>query len=375
MTTTRAGSPDGPKAGASPVSDRVKPSSISGQFGSWLDRRIPPQSRVLLTQRNIFIFPTRTALAYATLLVLLLLGAINYQNSLVYGVAFLLGSLFLVTILHTFRNLSGLTLELLDSRPGFVGDDIEFNLRISRGSGKPRHGIQVGWPEAIKRWVEMQDSEEVSVKLFSQGQQRGWYNPGRLLVETRYPLGLLRAWTWVDLNARALVYPQPVFTPLPELVNGQRDDGELVDIQGSDDFTALRDYQPGDPVKHILWRRYARTDELVLKEYSGFVEPRAWFEFEQPSGDVEERLSILTGWVLQAKQRGQEFGLRLPGQVIEPGVGEAHAAAALEALALFGHTDVQRAGPPGMERRGPSADRPAGSTASRAAVGSPERAA
>jgi len=309
---------------------------IGGQFGNWLDRRIPPQSRVLLTQRNIFIFPTRTAIAYGVLLLLLLLGAINYQNSLIYGVAFLLGSLFLVTILHTFRNLSGLTLELLDSRPGFIGDDIEFNLRITRGPGKARHGIQVGWPQAIKQWVEMQTQDVVAVKLFSTAAARGWYNPGRLLIETRYPLGLLRAWTWVDLNARALVYPKPEFTPLPDPVQGQRDDGELVDRQGSDDFSSLRDYQAGDPVKHILWRRYARSDDLVLKEYSGFVEPRAWFEFERAPGDVERRLSVLTGWVLQAKQREQEFGLRLPGRVIEPGVGEAHAASALEALALFG---------------------------------------
>ena len=323
---------------------RVKPKGVSGQFGNWLDRRIPPQSRVLLTQRNIFIFPTRTAIAFGALLLLLLLGAINYQNSLIYGVAFLLGSLFLVTILHTFRNLSGLTLELVDSKPGFVGEDIEFNLRISRGSGKARHGIQVGWPEAVKQWVEMHTTDSVSVRLFSQSSRRGWYNPGRLLIETRYPLGLLRAWTWVDLNAKALVYPEPVFISLPELVRGQRDDGELVDYQGSDDFTALRDYQPGDPVRHILWRRYARTDDLVLKEYSGFVEPRAWFDYEFAVGDVEERLSVLTGWVLQAKQKEQEFGLRLPGLVIEPGVGDAQVTRALEALALFGTAESEKTG-------------------------------
>ena len=319
------------------------PKSIKSQFGSWIDRRIPPQSKVLLTQRNIFIFPTRTAIAFALLLLLLLLGAINYQNSLIYGVAFLLGSLFLVTILHTFRNLSGLTLELLDSKPGFVGEDIEFNLRITRGSDKPRHGLQVGWPEAMKQWVEMHETEVVSVQLFSQGTARGWYDPGRLLLETRYPLGLLRAWTWVDLNARALVYPKPVFVAFPELVKGHRDDGELVDIQGSDDFTALREYQPGDPVKHILWRQYARTDELVLKEYSGFVEPRAWFDYEDATGHVEARLSIMTGWVLQANQNAQEFGLRLPGRVIEPGVGESHVATALEAIALFGIDDDKQA--------------------------------
>ena len=131
-----------PQAPAQPE----RAAGIGGQFGRWLDRRIPPQNKVTLTQSNIFIFPTRTAITFVILLLLLLLGAINYQNALIYGVAFLLGSLFLVTILHTFRNLSGITLELLDSRPGFVGEDIAFNLRLTQPAGRARQGIQAGWP-------------------------------------------------------------------------------------------------------------------------------------------------------------------------------------------------------------------------------------
>lgn len=320
---------------------------IGVQFGRWLDRRIPPQSRVTLTQRNIFIFPTRTAITFAILLFLLLLGAINYQNSLVYGVAFLLGSLFLVTILHTFRNLSGITLELLESRPGFVGEDIEFTLRLTQPAGRARQGIQAGWPSGVKQWVEMgaqksgdksntNQGDVANVRLFVAAQQRGWFTPGRLLVETRYPLGLLRAWTWVDLNARALIYPKPIFGPMPEAEQEEIEGGEAADLVGSDDFNALRDYQPGDSVRHILWRRYARSDELVLKEYTGYVEPRTRFTLEQASGDVEHRLSQLTGWVITAARCGQEFALSLPGSTLECGAGESHVAAALESLALFG---------------------------------------
>lgn len=330
-----------------PQTQPERATGIGAQFGRWLDRRIPPQSRVTLTQRNIFIFPTRTAITFAVLLFLLLLGAINYQNSLIYGVAFLLGSLFLVTILHTFRNLSGITLELLDSRPGFVGEDIEFNLRLTQPAGRARQGIQAGWPGGVKQWVEMgaqrakdqtpsATGDVANVRLFVAAEQRGWFTPGRLLVETRYPLGLLRAWTWVDLNAKALVYPRPIFVPMPEAELEHMDDGEVADHVGSDDFNALRDYQPGDSVRHILWRRYARTDELVLKEYTGYVEPRTRFTLEQGSGDVEQRLSQLTGWVVNAARSGQEFALSLPGSSLDSGMGEGHVAAALESLALFG---------------------------------------
>ncbi len=309
---------------------------IGSRFGSWLDRRIPPNSEITLSQRNIFIFPTRTGFVFGGLLILLILGAINYQASLVYGVAFLLGSLFLVTILHTFRNLSDLRLELVGSRPGFVGEDVEFTIRVLRPQGRSREGIQLGWPGAIQQWVELVDQAADTVRLYVQAEQRGHLNPGRLLVETYFPLGLLRAWTWVDLNARALVYPKPVFQDFPQSVQGRRDEGELIDPFGSDDFNDIKTYRPGDPVKHIIWRSYARSDELMIKQYSSFVEPRLWLDLDVVSGDLEEKISRLTGLALKASRLEREFGLRLGSTNITPALGEAHLEQILRELALYG---------------------------------------
>lgn len=314
-------------------------SVLQQRFGRWLDRRIPPGPVIRLSQRNVFIFPTATGFAFGGLVALLILAAINYQASLVYAVAFLLGSVFLVTILYTFRNLSGLRLELAGVRPGFVGEDIEVAVRVVRPperSGRGREGIQIGFPGGIMQWVELLRQEADLVRLYVTGAHRGWQRPGRLLVETYYPLGLLRAWTWVDLDARALVYPKPLFGELPELSRGRRDEGELVDPQGSEDFTDIKTYQPGDPVKHIIWRSYARGDELMVKRYASFMEPRLWLDLEQVAGGLEERLSRLTGAALQAARLGREFGLRLGARTIAPGVGEAHLERVLRELALYG---------------------------------------
>ena len=189
----------------SSVDGRTFPERIIGsRFSAWLDKRVPPSPQITLSQRNIFIFPTRTGFVFSGLLLLLILGAVNYQASLVYAVAFLLGSLFLVTILYTFQNLSGLQLELVNARPGFVGEDLEFTVRVVRPQGKSREGIQLGWPSGIMQWAELLDKEADTVRLYVEAQRRGYQDPGRLLVETYFPLGLLRAWTWVDLNARAL---------------------------------------------------------------------------------------------------------------------------------------------------------------------------
>ena len=308
---------------------------LTGRFGRWLDRRIPPARRITLSQQSIFIFPTVTGFVFGALVVLLVLGAINYQNSLVYAVAFLLGSLFLVTILYTFRNLSGVTVELAGAGTGFVGEHVEFSVRLSRPQGGGREGMQVGWPGAIGQWVDLYESEASVVKLFVPATRRGWLNPGRLLIETYYPLGLLRAWTWVDLGARALVYPHPLFQDPPREVSRPHEQGELVDPQGSDDFDDIRAYRPGDPVRHILWRTYARSGELVVKRYSSYVDPRFFLDWDAVAGDLEERVSRLTGMALSAARTERDYGLRLPGADVAPGTGDAHRAHVLKVLALY----------------------------------------
>lgn len=310
--------------------------TIGRRFGAWLDRRIPPAARIKLSQANVFIFPTRTGFVFGGLLVILILGAINYQNSLVYGVSFLLGSMFIVTILYTFRNLSGLILELADVESGFVGEDIEFNVWVERPKGRGREGIQIGWPGAFKQWAEIFENRACTVRLFVKSEQRGWLTPGRMLVETYYPLGFLRAWTWVDLTARAIVFPRPIFTDAAQSRSTTREDGELMDPLGSDDFVDLRDYQAGDPIRNILWRSYARSEQLVVKRYASYLEPRLWLEFDQQPGDLEEKLSRLTGLALQAARGEQEFGLALPGVRVAPGVGQAHLEQVLNELALYG---------------------------------------
>lgn len=309
---------------------------VGKRFSRWLDRRIPPQAQITLTQKNVFIFPTATGFAFGGLIVLLILGAINYQSSLVYGVAFLMGSLFLVTILYTFRNLSGLELELVGARPGFVGEDVEISIRVRREEGRSREGVQLGWPDGIMQWAELSEQATDKVRLYVLAPGRGYFNPGRLLVETYFPLGLLRAWTWVDLDVRALVYPRPIFSEFPPSKSGHRDEGQLIDPIGSDDFNDIKAYRPGDPIRHIIWRSYARSDELMVKHYASYVEPRLWLTLDSVPGELEEQISRLTGLALQATRLEREFGLEM-GQIrIPPGRGEAHLEQVLKELALYG---------------------------------------
>src|SRR5690606_28097370 len=157
-----------------------------------------------------------------------------------------------------------------------------------------------------------------------------------LIVESRYPLGILRCWARLDMDCRILVYPKPIAAgPLP-VAEAIRDEGDLAARQGADEFAGYRSYQPGDSLRNVAWKQYARGMGLHSKDYSAYVDKRLWLDWDYLAGmNREARLARLCYWVLQASNAETEFGLRLPGQDLAPGRGPAQREQALRMLALF----------------------------------------
>lgn len=305
-------------------------------FSDWLNVRVPPEKLVTLDRKKVFILPTREGMYFALLLGFMLVAAINYQNSLMFAFAFLLASLFMVGMLHTYRNLAGLTLQGGATRHAFVGEDAAFEVVVGRRGPRRFEAIEMGWDRDLLQMANLLDAQEYRLRLFVPATQRGRLDPGRLLVETRYPLGLFRAWSWVDLDVTTLVFPRPIADGyVPDGTNSQGE-GELVSRDGADDFYGFREYSPGDPLKHVAWKAFARSDELLLKQFVAQVDRRIWLDWDHhPGVDVESRLSRLCHWAIVLGRGQDEFGLRLPGKRIEPGRGEAHTLRVLTELALF----------------------------------------
>jgi uncharacterized protein (DUF58 family) len=311
---------------------------LKQRWSRWLARRIPPAASVRLTQRRIFIVPTRVGLAFALALLLMLLTAINYQNSLAYALTFLLASLFIVAILHTYRNLASLVLKASGARSVFVGEQGQFRLRLE-SSARAHQAITLGWPPGPYQTQDVPAQGVSECELSLPALHRGWLRPGRLRVESRFPLGILVAWSWVDLDQALLVYPQPLEGELPLAVGGadeQHEQGMRAHGQGSEDFQGLKSYQPGESKRRLHWKAYSRGQGLLVKDFAALSGRDPWLDFAALPGDVELRLSLLCHWVLQLSERQQPFALRLPGQVLAPASGEQHREACLRALALFG---------------------------------------
>jgi uncharacterized protein (DUF58 family) len=305
-------------------------------FQRWLNRRLPPSHAVTLNQGNIFIMPTRQGIYFLVLVLFMVMAAINYQNSLIFGLAFLLLSLFMVSILHTFSNLSGLNVQAGSARPVFAGEDAGFSVRLSRQGARRHEAIVLGWHTDRLIGADLLDDEVAMVRLYVLSSKRGTLNPGRLLIQTHYPVGLFRAWSWIDLDMSAIIYPRPVVAGDMPTAMGSNPDGELLQRSGVDDFYGLRDYQPGDSLKHMSWKSYARTGQLFVKEFATSVDQRVWIDWDYfPHMDRENRLSRLCYWVVQLGKSNDEYGLRLPGLEIAPDKGAPHQERLLRELALF----------------------------------------
>jgi uncharacterized protein (DUF58 family) len=270
----------------------------------------------------------------------MLMTAINFQNNLSYALTFLLATLFIVAILHTFANLSGLTIRALRAQAAFPGQQSDFDLMIERGKQRDHFALHLKWPNSSEALVNLVENDSVKVRLHMAVDKRGWFSPGRLMLESSYPLGLLRCWTWVDLDLRALVYPRPLASgDLPGLAT-DKPDGASVPIMGSDDFYGFRRYQKGDSLRHIHWKGLAKGQGVQSKQYTAYAERSVWLDWDLfPGFGVEQRLSHLCHWVLDFESRNEEYGLRLPGVLFEPGAGEKHRDRVLKELALYGEGD------------------------------------
>lgn len=316
------------------------PARWQQRWQAWLDRRIPPAAQVTLSHRSIFILPTRSALTFGLLLLLLLITAINYQNSLIYALTFWLFSVGLAAMLFTFRNLSGLTLIAGHAAPCFAGERLRLPLWL-QADRRGHQALLLGFPDQPAQQASVAAGERQALHLSLPAHQRGPLQTGRLRLDSRYPLGLFNAWSWVRLEFRGLVYPRPETVPFVFLAGdgGEQLSGAPSAQSGEQDFQGLRPYRQGDSMRRIAWKQLARGKGLVSKDFDHDEGATCWLDWEAlPGLPVETRLSRLCGWVLQAHQQGWRYGLRLPGSEFSPDNSEGHRDRCLQALALYGFT-------------------------------------
>lgn len=308
----------------------------------------PPQPEsgpILLSARRLYILPTRAGLVFALLLLGLLIGAINYGLSLAYLFTFWFAGLGVTGMLHTQRNLSGMVLRAKASTPIFAGESARLLLEASNPSSLKRYRIGLNHPAGECEECDVPAGAKAELALTLPQTRRGWQPLGRFGIYSRYPLGLFRCWTVLELSGPdsttfgVLVYPAPARDSVPLPVSNSAEQSDAASQSDGDDFTGLRSYQAGDPPRRIAWKAAARSQHLLTKQFSGQRGTKLCLDWSRtPEKETEARLSRLTRWALDAHAAGVAFELALPGRVVGMGSGEAHLRHCLEALARYGQT-------------------------------------
>lgn len=323
--------------------------AINNRLNRWLSQRIPSKFHHKLTNRNIFIMPTRFGFAYLFFDFIVFLLGTNYQNNIILLFSYFLASLFITVMLHSFYNFSQLSISSNASQTGFANQIINFPISIT--GNKTHYDINFQFSDALYNLPPVKltecNSETITILLPLHAKKRGVYKLSRVKVFSEYSLGLFITWSLLDFSHQAIVFPQPKkFTTNKKLLceddNNANDDSLYsYDIEGSDDYFELKNYVLGESPSRIAWKQFARGQGKLSKSYQTQQGSLHWLKLsEMPSNDIELKLQFLCFLIIEFTRNKQSFGLSLDlpyknnGEVnIGPNLGLAHQKSCLIALA------------------------------------------
>lgn len=320
--------------------------AVKERLRTWFHSRLPRTDTLTLTQRNVYILPSRPGWMLAFTLVLLLVASINYQLNLGYLLTFLLAGCALVGMHVCHGNLRGLTLHLSAPAPVHVGQAVSLDIRLVSERNRIRYGIGLGVVDQDTRttplgWTDVPAQGSAQVRVAWPALQRGLHRLPPLMATTLYPLGTFRVWTVWRPASQVLIYPA-VETNAPPLPAGEPQAGHQGSsrVQSTGEFDGVRTYRRGDPIRAVVWKKAAQAfaagrSDLVSRDALSAQRQQLWLDHSHCGlADPEARLSRLTAWVIMADQLQLDYGLRLPGRELAPDQGVAHRSRCLEALAL-----------------------------------------
>lgn len=290
---------------------------------------------ISINRRRIYILPTRFGYMLGAILAAMLIAGLNYNSNLALAFAFLMSSMALVTMHHCNRNMLRLSVDVTTEVDAFAGREALLEFELRNGSRVDRRDIEVRCMGAVGM-NSVAAGESATIEVIAPVAQRGVTQINQFELRTRYPFGWFYSWTYVQGSIAVYVAPAPLGNrALPSgFAQGA---GSHSETRGDEDFSGLRAYQPGMPLKHMAWKVLARGGEPVVRSYSSLAAQPEWLDWSMLEGlEKEARLSQLCLWVLESDAAQRPYGLRVPGKELAPSGGAAHRFACLRALAAFG---------------------------------------
>jgi hypothetical protein len=287
------------------VSERIT-RALSARRKRWL------KGAWQIRQSNIFILPNRFGL-YAGFLVLASF-AMGYkvQNNFILLAVIFLFLVFMLSLIASVRNLQGLEMEA-DVAPYYFAGQRQY-IRLVFRKKQPAFNLTL---HAGGDTMALDMSSGATSLLVPVGDfERGVHPISSIKIQTLFPFGIARAWSWVHPPGDLVVAPNPqelapARYPRSNPAMASASDKKRQQNNFADELGDLRDYQDSDPPARIDWKRYAATRETMVREHG--LDTQGEVLLRQPATTLEEALSYLSGGLRVAERMGAPARMMLRG--------------------------------------------------------------
>ena len=289
---------------------------------------------------------TGSGMIFVLIIFLLLLAAFNTGENLFYLVTSAVTSILLLSAWASKKGIRGLTLSR--RLPESVHREEPFGSVLTlRNDQRLWSAIGLSldseaWDSPL--WMDgIAPGEEVELRAYAQLPKRGLHPMPPVEVTTSFPFGVFERTFAPQDDATVLVFPKVY--PLRKRVLDELDDSgqtPKVSFNDGDEFFSLREYVPGDDIRHISWKISARLGNLIIRELEPSIsrmvlivfDTRCTLESSYDEDQMERAMDLAASLAINLLDQHFSVGLALPDKRVELGKGKTHGTIILETLAL-----------------------------------------
>jgi uncharacterized protein (DUF58 family) len=194
----------------------------------------------------------------------------------------------------------------------------------------------------------LQPKEHIQLEVSLMPLRRGYIQLGGYGLYRLEPLGLFKKEIFFRDSAKLLVLPKMYPVIQAELAGSRKyHQGGLTTAKRFGDtgeFVSLREYRPGDPVKHIDWKATARVNTTIVRQYQDEYFSRYGivldtFTGQEGSQAFEDAVSVAASIIVQQDSENNLIDLLFAGDscisTVSAGRGQTPQHQMLEVLACI----------------------------------------
>ena len=281
----------------------------------WIAKRFQVDGSKTLLQKDVLVFIYKQGFLYLILILITFIAGINYANNLILGFCFLISAILCISFYLTFKQLHGLHIEVVTPEIGQVEQALMLKLLFKQPVNHSRY-LRVQWQQQEQIFFLEQAQQTLELPVIPQ--KRGIYDVDSVKIYSTYPLGLVRAWTYL--------YPKQKVWIAPKAHDWQKEHKhQSTNANDSlDEFKELRAFQQGDSYQNVAWKQVARGQGFFIKMFEAQANHQHLeIDYQQiPAQGHEAKLSFMMGLIEQCEQLGDDYAVILPHARLESGQGQ-----------------------------------------------------